>query len=95
MKIKFHNHILQENSTTIFNTQDNNKTTVAANLTAGNSTTNSNINTRTMNNNKHQLTKPHTTINRKPAALLNVTTSAAFGLIDKHTQAALTTSRTK
>ena len=46
MKIRIQNHFLQEHSTTNFNTQDNNETTVAANLTIDNSTTNNNINTR-------------------------------------------------
>ena len=46
MKIKIKNQISQENSTTNFNSQNNNETTAAANLTADNSTTNININTR-------------------------------------------------
>ena len=46
MKIKIQNHISQENSTTNFNTQDNNETKVAANSTTDKSTTDSNINTR-------------------------------------------------
>ena len=46
MKIKIQNHLSQENTTTNFNTQDNNETTVTANSTANNSATNNNINTR-------------------------------------------------
>ena len=47
MIIKFQNHTSQENTTTNFNTQDNNKTTVAANFTVDNSiSNNNNINTR-------------------------------------------------
>ena len=46
MKIKIQNHISQENSTTNFNTQDNNETTATANSTGDSSATNNNINTR-------------------------------------------------
>ena len=46
MKIKIQNHLSQENTTTNFNTQENNEPTVTTNLTADNSATNSNINTR-------------------------------------------------
>ena len=46
MKIKIQNHLLQENTTTNFNTQENNETTVTTNSTADNSATNNNINTR-------------------------------------------------
>ena len=46
MKIKIQNHLSQENTTTNYNTQDNNETTVTADSTADNSATNNNINTR-------------------------------------------------
>ncbi|XP_075255223.1 uncharacterized protein LOC142347943 [Convolutriloba macropyga] len=46
MKIKIQNHLSQENTTTNYNTQDNNETTVTANSTADNSATKNNINTR-------------------------------------------------
>ena len=46
MKMKIRNHFSQENTTTNFNTQDNNDTTVTANSTADNSATNNNMNTR-------------------------------------------------
>ena len=45
-KIKIQSHPSQENTTTNFNTQDNNETTVTANSTADNSAINNNINTR-------------------------------------------------
>ena len=44
IKIKTPNPPSQENATINFNTQDNNETTVTANSTAVNSTTNNNIN---------------------------------------------------
>ena len=60
MKIKIQNPLLQENTKTNFNTQDNNERTVAANSTEDNSTNNNNINTRaigqhhkTINGNSH------------------------------------------
>ena len=46
MKNKIQNHLLQEKTTTNFNTKENNETTVTANSTADNSATNININTR-------------------------------------------------
>ena len=46
MKIKIQNHLSQENTTTNYNTQDNNETTVTANSTADNSATNNKINSR-------------------------------------------------
>ena len=46
MKIKIQNHLSQENTTTNYNAQDNNETTVTADSTADNSATNNNINTR-------------------------------------------------
>ena len=95
MKIKIQNHISHDKSTTNFNTQDNNETTVAANwqrITQQSIT----ISTQEqLDDNKHQLTEPYTTNNQKPAIQLNLTTSTAFGLIDHPTQAAWTTSRTE
>ena len=44
MKIEIHIHILQENFTTNFSTQDNNESTVPANSTTDNSSTNNKIN---------------------------------------------------
>ena len=46
LKIKSQNHISRENSTTNFNTQENNEITVAGNPIADNSTNNKIINTR-------------------------------------------------
>ena len=85
MKIKIQKHISQENTTTNFNTQDNNDTTVTANSTADNSATNSNINTRTIGQQQTSINRSlhnDTTNNRKLAIPLNVTTSTAFGMID-------------
>ena len=83
MKIKIQKHLLQENTTTNFNTQDNNETTITAYLTADNSATNNNINTRAIGQQQKSFkTEVYTTNNQKLAILLKVTTSTAFGMID-------------
>ena len=56
-KIKIQNHPSQENTTTKFNTQDNNETTVRANSKADNSTTNNNINTRAIGQQQTSINK--------------------------------------
>ena len=82
MKIKIQNHLSQENTTTNYNAQDNNETTVTADSTADNSATNNNINTRAI---EQQQTYVNRSLHNEQPETSNSAQRdnlTAFGMID-------------